>query len=158
MRELIQRIGEMENCKVLPPSGIPDMDIPDDLKEFYSLCGGVILFEASDYCFKISTPAELIPANPSILPEGYEQDIPKDDISNDFYIIARNGPEQAISINLGDSQFGYCYDSFWDLHATSDSTIIAYSFTSLLNSLVKNKGSYLYWLNSNFVSLGYLYD
>ncbi|EHA1066653.1 SMI1/KNR4 family protein [Aeromonas hydrophila] len=158
MRELIQRIGEMENCKVLPPSGIPDIDIPSDLKEFYSLCGGVILFETCDYWFKISSPEELIPANPYLLPEEYEKDIPKDDISNNFYIIARNGPEQAISINLGDSQFGYCYDSFWELHATSESSIIAYSFTFLLNSLIKSKGSYPYWLNSNFVSLGHLYN
>ncbi len=158
MRELLRRIGKMESCKVLPPSGIPEIELPDDLKEFYSFCGGVLLFEGSDYWFNISSPEELIPANPDILPEGFEEDIPKDDISNNFYIIARNGPEQAISINLGNPQFGYCYDSFWELHATSESPIIAYSFKSLLESLVKGKGSYPYWLKSNFVSLGHLYD
>ena len=101
MRELLRRINEMERCRVFPHSGIPGIDLPDDLKQFYSLCGGVLLFEGSDYRFKISSAEELIPANPDILPEGFEEDIPKDDISNNFYIIARNGPEQAISINLG---------------------------------------------------------
>jgi len=158
MRELLQKISEMEGCKVLPPTGIPDINLPDDLTEFYSLCGGVFLFEGSDYWFKISSPEQLIPSNPAILPEGFDEDIPRDDISNKLYIIARNGPEQAISINLGDRHLGYCYDSFWELHATSESSIIAYSFKSLLNSLVKGNGSYPYWLKSNFFKLGHLYD
>ena len=158
MRELLQKISEMEGCKVLPPTGIPDINLPDDLTEFYSLCGGVFLFEGSDYWFKISSPEQLIPSNPAILPEGFDEDIPRDDISNKLYIIARNGPEQAISINLGKSHLGYCYDSFWELHATSESSIIAYSFKSLLNNLVKGNGSYPYWLKSNFFKLGHLYD
>lgn len=63
MRALIQRIGEMESCKVLLSSYIPDIYLPDVLKEFHSLCGGVLLFEGSDYWFKISLPEELITAN-----------------------------------------------------------------------------------------------
>lgn len=35
-------------------------------------------FEGSDYWFKISSSEELIPSNPDILPEGFEEEIPKD--------------------------------------------------------------------------------
>ncbi|MGR5115559.1 hypothetical protein [Photobacterium damselae] len=43
--------------------------------EFYSLCGGVLQFESSDYLFKISLPEELFLASPDILHEEFEEEM-----------------------------------------------------------------------------------
>lgn len=49
MQRLMKEIEILPNCPILEPSGLPDIDesrqlLPDDLKEFYYLCGGIALF------------------------------------------------------------------------------------------------------------------
>jgi hypothetical protein len=51
----------------------------------------------------------LVRSNPEIL--GTEC---PDDISDTWYIVARGGPEEAISIDCSRDRLGRCYDSFWD--------------------------------------------
>jgi hypothetical protein len=163
MRSLIDEIRKSKECDVLQPSGLPKIKpphvLPQDLREFYTECGGVHFFRNSDYAMEIVTPDNFLLSNPVIFSEDWETDISKDDRSNDWYIVAQAGPEQRISIDLNDARMGRCYDSFWDIHASpGESTIIALSFIKLVKSIFKSRGGYWFWLDESFKGLGDAYD
>lgn len=163
MKLLLNAIRNSKDCIVLPPSGQPKIGmshlLPKDLAEFYRECGGVKFFVGSEYPIEILPADEVKLSNPLILPEGWEADIPVDDISNGWYIIAQAGPEQKISIDFDSQRIGKCYDSFWDIHASpGESPVIANSFTELLQNIFKSQGGYWYWLEGDFISLGDAYD
>ncbi|MCG8474487.1 MAG: SMI1/KNR4 family protein [Cytophagales bacterium] len=163
MRSLINEIRKSKDCVVLQPSGLPTVKLPhilpQDLQEFYTECGGIRFFQNSDYVMEIVTPDNFLLSNPVILSEDWETDIPKDDISNDWYIIAQAGPEQKISIDLNEVRLSRCYDSFWDIHASpGECPIITLSFFELVENIFKCKGGYWFWLVENFKSLGDAYD
>lgn len=163
MNSLIKKIRSEGNCIVLPASGLPNINaehsLPKDVEEFYRECGGIRFFIDSDYAMEIVSPDRFVLSNPLILPDGWEQDIPKNDISNDWYVVAEAGPEQRISIDLCESRIGKCYDSFWDIHAApGDCPIIAFSFSELLEKIFNCKGGYWFWLADDFTYLGDAYD
>lgn len=159
INQLIKKVKSLPNCRVHEPRDLPIIDInkhilPDDLKEFYSLCGGLTLFENEEYQIHIVTPEEFVLANPVIVGELCEEDI-----SSDWYIICNDGKNDYLTIDLSKERLGRCYDSFFDRHGlVGESQIIATSFTDLLENLIKNKGQYWYWLKSDFESLGDAYD
>ncbi|NQZ12557.1 MAG: SMI1/KNR4 family protein [Algicola sp.] len=162
MRSLLDKIKNLKGCSVLPKSGFPVIDLqanlPEDLKTFYGECGGIKFFSDSDYAIEIVAPDNFQLSNPEILSEGWETDIPPDDISNSWYIIAAAGPEQRISIDLGVKRIGQCYDSFWDIHASpGESPIVSVSFTQLLENIIDCQGGYWFWLADDFSSLGDAY-
>ncbi len=163
MKLLLDKIRNTKDCVVLPPTGLPNVNslhmLPKDIEEFYTECGGIKFFSSSDYSIEIVAPEEMQLSNPIILPDDWVSDIPDDDISNDWYIVAQAGPEQRISIDLKDERVGKCYDSFWDIHATpGQCAVLAVSFTELLESILKSQGGYWFWLADDFVSLGDAYD
>ena len=51
--ELIAQIRTTPDCEVYIPTGLPTIDeghiLPDDLRTFYELCGGVSLFQSDPY-------------------------------------------------------------------------------------------------------------
>jgi len=156
--EILQRIRGLAGCKVHPAQGLPDVPqphtLPDDLRRFYSLCGGLSLLEDAEYPAFISRPKELVPANPVIIGEQVN-----DDISTSWYIIANDGSGEYLTIDLDPARLGRCYDSFSDRHGVAGSCpIIATSFTDLLERLVTNQGRHWYWLQPGFRSLGDAYD
>lgn len=61
----------------LPPLPSSDMAYPNDLVEFYSLCGGVILFRAGkdNVSFKILRAEEVLQTNMLIVGRPCEGDI-----------------------------------------------------------------------------------
>lgn len=143
---LIKAIAETKGSAVLPPSGQPvvadEHRLPSDLVEFYSLCGGVRLFEDSAYPIRIVEPQGVVPANPEIV--GLEC---PGDMTESWYIVARGGSEEAISIDCDPLRLGRCYDSFWDRHGVAGScAIVALSFSELLTRLHNAGGGYWYWL------------
>lgn len=163
MHTILEKIRNSKECIVLPPTGLPKLKVghafPDDLYEFYMQCGGIAFFTDKKYSMEIVLPAQFTLSNPEILGDNYELDIPEEDISNDWYIVAQSGVEQKISIDLNSKRFGRCYDSFWDIHASpSESPIVAMSFTELLEKIFESNGKYWYWLADDFVSLGDAYD
>lgn len=157
--QLIKQVKSLPNCRVYESAGLPIIDemqhvLSDDLKEFYSLCGGLILFENEEYPIHIVTPEEFILANPVIVGELCEEDI-----SSNWYIICNDGKDEYLTIDLNKERLGKCYDSFFDRHGlVGESQVIATSFADLLERLIKNKGQYWYWLNDDFKSLGDAYD
>lgn len=62
--ELLTRISATPGCLVHGAAGFPKIlpghVIPNDLREFYELCGGVTLFLEADYLVTISAPYELV--------------------------------------------------------------------------------------------------
>lgn len=155
---LIEAASRVRGCTVLPQRGIPivkhGLALPDDLKTFYETCGGLHLFQQSLYPIEIAGPEDFEPANLALLGLG-----PQQDRSDDWYLLARSGPEQSISIDLHSSRAGRCYDSFWDRHAVAGScTVIALSFTEFLQTTLTRSGSSLYWLEPGFKSFGDAYD
>ncbi len=155
---LIATIRNLPGCRVYPPKGLPvireDLILPDDLRTFYGLCGGLSLFENNMYPISIVSPEDFVLANPVIVGELCEYDI-----SSTWYIIATDYDEEKLTIDLSPARLGRCYDSFIDRHGIAGSCpIIATSFTDLLARLLDNKGQHWYWLHSDFESLGDAYD
>ncbi len=159
MKQLIEIIKTLPNCRVHGPTRLPKFDkdkhvLPSDLKEFYSLCGGLVLFENEEYAIHIVAPEEFVLANPIIIGE-----LCADDISSNWYIIGKDCMDGYVTMDLSDERLGRCYDSFFDRHGiVGESQIIANSFTDLLINLINNQGQYWYWLKRNFKPLGDAYD
>lgn len=158
IKKLIEQIKMLPNCTVYPPSGLPQLDekhkLPQDLKEFYEICGGVTLFEAESYVANIVPPNEFQLANPIIVGELCEEDI-----TSQWYIIVNDGNGDYLTIDLSNERVGRCYDSYWDRHGVvGECSIIANTFTQLLEELIKNEGKRWYWLRDDFMSIGDAYD
>src|SRR5215831_6470592 len=98
MKDLLNKIRETRGCRVFPGTGMPaieaDHELPADLREFYELCGGVHFFADALFSVRISSPSELVPANPVIIGRKF------DDLSSSWYIIGRGGGDEFISIDL----------------------------------------------------------
>ena len=143
---------------MFPTKGMPSLQpphrLPDDLKRFYELCGAVMLFEQNDYHVLIVPPDRVVPANPLIVGQEYE-----DDITASWYIIGDDGNGDYLTIDLGPERLGRCYDSFRETHGlVGNCPIIARSFSELLTSLHETRGDHWYWLRPEFVPIGDAYD
>nr|WP_218030904.1 SMI1/KNR4 family protein [Dictyobacter aurantiacus] len=158
---LIQKMRTTQYCQVYEPIGLPVVEpnhvLPEDLKRFYSLCGGLHLFDDPGgiyYSMTIVPPTRCVLANPVIIGERVE-----DDITASWYIIGDDGNGDYLTIDFSHERLGRCYDSFHEIHGLrGDCPIIANSFTDLLACLYNNNGQYWYWLLPDFVPLGDAYD
>ncbi len=153
--DLVETMRERNDCKVLSPEGIPvvDLALPLDLKEFYGLCGGAELFKEADYTITIVPPDEFRRANPVIVGQDCSNDI-----SFDWFVVGKSEGDY-ITIDLNDSRLGRCYDSFHETHGVvGECRILALTFESLLDQLLKGQGDYWYWLQDDFEFLGDAYD
>lgn len=159
IKELIDKIKTLPDCKVYPPNGLPKLDntkhkLPDDVIEFYQHCGGITLFNSESYISDIVSPDKFILANPVIVGELCEEDI-----TSEWYIIVNDGNGDYLTIDLSDERSGRCYDSYWDRHGVvGECPIIARTFTELLENLVLNEGKQCYWLRDDFITIGDAYD
>ena len=112
------------------------------------------MFKNKQYGFEIVTPKEFVLANPLIIGELCEEDI-----SSKWYIICKDSEDNYITIDLYKEKNGRCYDSFWDRHGVvGECSVIAISFTELIERLFRSKGKSLYWLDDNFEYIGDAYD
>jgi antitoxin YokJ len=155
---LVEKIRRTDGCRLMPSSGQPVLrpgdQLPPDLQEFYSKCGGAQFFEGADYAMYIVEPGRLVRTNPEVV----RQECP-DDITDSWYIVARSGGGERLSIDCSIERLGRCYDSFWDSHGIAGScAIVALSFTELLRRLLAANGGYWYWLDESFEGHGDAYD
>lgn len=169
MKELVAQIGATPDCFVYPSEGLPkikaEYELPDDLQEFYRLCGGVTFYDQSDYPVDIVGPRGFVLANPIILTDVFEEPDSIDlanieHVSWAWYLVSKNHGGEYITVDLAPARLGRCYYSFWDSHAMrGGSPIIANSFMELLERLLAAKGQEGgYWEAPGFVSLGDAYD
>jgi hypothetical protein len=160
--DIIKEIYNTPGCRVHSPSVLPAVEsqhiVPEDVRVFYTQCGGVSLFEEETYSTTIVSPQKILLANPVILSGLTKEELEstKPDLAWSWYIIAECPNAQYITIDFDPQRLGRCYDSFWDRHP-SDSVVIATSFTHLLANLLSSRGQYWYWLRPDFVSLGTAY-
>jgi hypothetical protein len=155
---LVSVIRTTPNCSVYDPVGLPLVregeSLPDDLQQFYSLCGGMDLFRNEPYSLMIVPPSNFVLANPVIVGE-----LAQDDISSSWYLLGDDHHGDYLTIDLNLERLGRCYDSFFDCHAIVGSCpIIATSFTDFLSRFYENRGQYWYWLRPDFLPLGDAYD
>lgn len=156
--ELINNIRSRDDCIVYKPSGVPllnfETQLPNDMVEFYKFCGGIVFYPSSKYSFEIVRPENVILANPIIV-----GDLCPEDISSQWYIIAKDSDNNFITIDLSTERLGRCYDSFWDRHGVvGECMIIATSFSELVLRLYRNNGESIFWLEDDFEYLGDAYD
>lgn len=157
VRDLIDQLVSRDLCGAAPSHGFPqipkELHLPDDVREFYELAGGAILFRGTKYPIEIVHPAEFVRANPVIAGGDFPEDI-----SFDWFIIAKSG-DQYVTIDLHPERLGRCYDSFWDRHGVAgECAIVATSFTELLERLFEASGELWYWLREDYSPIGDAYD
>jgi hypothetical protein len=164
IEELLTQIQAAPGCQIKAPTRLPQIEapfrLPDDLREFYQICGGLTLAENTKYALTIVSADHCVPANPVLLGEVAElaRLANAEDISWSWYILADYGNGDYITIDLAPQRLGRCYDSSHETHGLRGETpIIALSFTDLLASLFQTRGQYWYWLQRNFVPLGDAY-
>lgn len=158
MSHLIRSLRTAPEFDVLPPQAQPRVTgghvLPADLATFYSLCGGITLYRDAEYPIAVVPANQFVPANPVIV-----GDLCEYDITSTWYILARDGNGEYLTIDLSPERNGRCYDSFYERHGVRGSCpIIATSFTDLLERLIANRGGHYHWLRSDFMTLGDAYD
>lgn len=155
--QIISKIENNKNCIVsklsTPYKNIP-LDIPNDLKFYLENYESITFFQNSDYSIKTIGFSEFKRANEIILGENFEEDI-----SHNWFIIAKDNNSQYITIDLSKNRLGYCYDSFWDRYGIAgEQAIIAKNFTELLDRIYNSNGNIWYWIEKNFIPYGDAYD
>lgn len=149
MKEIIDKSRSNSNFKLYRPCGYPDVVgghvLPEDVKEFYSMCGGMECYiNSGGFPIRILPPSDVKLANKLLLGQTYT-----DDISSSWYVIADAEDGNFISIDFNPNRIGKCYESFEYTHAVSGNCpIISLSFTELLLNIINYKGDYFYWKNN----------
>ncbi len=122
--------------------------LPADLRQFYEICGGLVLFEGSPGAWSVHGPDTLVPASPRLLTDEIAAEVrvrQPDDLTNNCYVIAERGPgatDTCIVIDLHPERLGRCYDAFWDSYGIVGSMpVVALTFTRLLAALVATAGT-----------------
>jgi hypothetical protein len=159
IEKIIKLISENSNFEVKKPIGCPkvlsDHVLPDDVKEFYRLCGGISCYiKNGGFPITILSPLEVEQANISLLGKSYDEDI-----STSWYLIADALDGNYISIDFSPKRLGRCYESFMYTHAIKGNCqIISLSFKELLINLYEYDGDYFFWKDNNkFINLGDAY-
>ncbi|NGM83770.1 SMI1/KNR4 family protein [Paenibacillus sp. 7124] len=169
IEELIKTLNKRSDCILFEPSSLPELtdkiDVPQELIEFYRLCGGGTLFVDSARPIEILKPSEVLPANLVILgEEAYEELLlnEENDISMKWYVVVRYDEIEYVTIDFDQVRCGRCYDSFHETHAVAGSCeIIALTFSEFLSNLLETTtktSDGLYWLRDDFIRIGDAYE
>ena len=78
IRDTVEAIRATPSCRVLPSSSMPIANgaiIPEDLRVFYGICGGVELYRGRLYPITIVCPSAFLRSNKVILSEDILGDI-----------------------------------------------------------------------------------
>jgi len=145
-------------CQVRMPEGVPLLEpehtLPQDVRRFYQLCGGVDFCPDRDFPLVVLPPREVVLANPVLVGRRVEGDR-----SDSWYLLACDGNGDYMTLDCGIERTGWCYDSFHETYGLVGQTpVIAHSFTELLARCYANRGAYPYWLRADFDPLGDAYD
>jgi hypothetical protein len=168
LTELLDQIARDPECIVLPEGAQPSIGpahvVPEDVRAFYDLCGGLVIARGSPYETRIVGPDECVLASDVILGDNILGDpVVREQLSGnaswDWYIIAEVENKNYLAIDFGQPHQGRCYDAFWETYASpGQMPVVATSFTALLERLYENRGQHWYWLQPGFQPLGDAYD
>lgn len=146
MNTTLEALMQGANYTSTPPAPSPlDASLPADLQAFYRKYGQTTFYPGAPYSFTIQQADQLERADLHVAGEDIG-----DELSEYWYVIA-TCDDQAISIDLRPGEtFGHCYDSFWDRYPTADdTTLVARSFTELLQKIVADSGRSLFWIDGH---------
>lgn len=140
---VVARIAETPGCVLLPPDGLPNVApwhrIPDDVRRFYTLCGGATLFAEGGAPLVVVTPRAFVSANPVVMPEvdfaSPEVAHFADDASWAWYHLADagNGNHVVIDCAADGSGNGRCIDANHETYPAAGQTpVIALTLVELL--------------------------
>jgi len=159
LKEIIHQLKISSNFIVNEPCGYPEIKdgyvLPDDIREFYSICGGIMCYtQYGGFPIEILKPSNVKLSNIALLGKHYEEDI-----SSSWHLIADALDGNFISVDFEPTRLGRCYESFAYSHAVANNCpMIALSFTELLYSIYKYTGDYFFWLdNPRFIGYGDAY-
>ena len=150
IHELLEITKMIQTCQIHPPEGFPILQeqhlLPDDLKEFYEMCGGIDLFVDSGFPSRIPPPSQVRLANDVLFKDmsSEEKKKTRQHISWSWYIIVEAPSSQYITIDLAPERLGQCYNSSW-LYHPGNSYIVAQSFTNMLDRLIGARGHTEFW-------------
>lgn len=148
IRALLDTLRQRTDCVLHPPQGLPllleGQTLPEDLREFYTCCGGASLHENADYPCQLLPPSDFKQANFSILSElpieEVQVHLPADHFSWSWYRLAAfDTPSELIAVSCQPPQLGTCYKCNWVTYPDA-ANVAASSFTSLLQRLVNDAG------------------
>lgn len=156
IRSILDEIRRTPNCEVSSPCGLPSLPdglaLPTDLREFYELAGGAVLF-SERVCpgrIRIVGPHELQRIDLAIMGGQFA--------TGPFewwFAIADVMDGNYVAIDLNPEHAGLCYDAFHETFEIPGYVdVIASSFSDLLRRLLDHKEDSTYWLQEDFEPLG----
>ncbi|MEU9741173.1 SMI1/KNR4 family protein [Micromonospora chersina] len=152
LRDLLDRIACTHGCSILPPTGGAVAGrghrIPDDLREFYELCGGAWLFRDGPYRWRVCGPDELVPASPRLLTEAIAREVmteAPEDLTNGCYAVADGGgaaTDPHVVIDLHPTRAGRSYLVGSETYGlVGEMPVVATSVPELLRWLLSTDGA-----------------
>ncbi|GHJ54524.1 hypothetical protein Nm8I071_38310 [Nonomuraea sp. TT08I-71] len=122
--------------------------LPDELRQFHDLCGGVLLFEDASFPRRVCGPGGFVPASPRLLTPEVAQQVAKDnpaDLTNNCYVIVDGGQglstEPHVVMDLAPQRSGRCYTAAWDTYGLpGEMPLIATTIVELLQALLVDRG------------------
>lgn len=152
LASLLHSVAAHPDCAVLPPRGQPRLRpghrLPDELREFFSTCGGLELFRSSAYGVRVVAPHEFVPSNPIQLGEPAEE-LP----CASWYVLAMGpGRSDVVAIDLDEARYGFIIDAFFDHYGVEgESPVIALTLKEFVERCLATKGDHWYWFAPGFV-------
>jgi hypothetical protein len=153
---ILDEIRRTPGCEISPPHGLLSLPgglvLPPDLRQFYELAGGAVLF-SERVCpgrVRIVGPDELQRIDLAIIDDEFA--------TGPFewwFAIAHVMDGNYVAIDLNPEHSGLCYDAFHETFAMPGYVnVIASSFSDLLRRLLDHKEDSTYWLQKGFRPLG----
>jgi hypothetical protein len=121
---LLARVEQDARCRIAPPNGTPTVPsglvLPADVQAFYEGCSGLELFVSAEFSCSIVSPSRFRHANitRALGPS-------PDDRSDRWYVVADDGKEPLVVIDLDPARFGRCYDAFHEVYGVVGSMATA---------------------------------
>jgi len=156
--EIIAELVGHPDCHFKPARDRPvlpeDLRLPADHAAFYERFSEARLFgEYSDPRCHILPAKEFVQVGEAIMGEPTIEGLERT-----WYALAHVHDGNYIGIDLLPERMGWCYDCFHETYgAPGHCTVIAHSFTELLNLLAEH-GDSAFWLNEDFEDYGDAYD
>jgi antitoxin YokJ len=132
IEELLEAISSDGRCVVKPSIGLPKINpsilLPQEIIDFYSLCGGIEFFTDEDYCCFINSPNDFTFANGVALRELSESDVldafGADHFSWSWYYFAHfDTLDDIIAVSVQGDDVLSCYDCYWSSYPNKNRKI-----------------------------------
>ena len=175
IQECISVLRQRSDCIINDPSGIPNdlqlngFELTDELKEFYTLCGGSKITPAEAYGTNygiILPPDSFLQADPIVATADAVEMWKEEGVYDTFksrscFTLMDIGNGNFIVVDLGDENRGKIYLAEWESYPIYDDVpVIANSFLEFLNFMIKDLEACndFYWNKDDYEPLGTAFE